>query len=100
MFFDQIKELDGNIKQLRDDLKNIAGAAEAHFDQLDDIAAHIIALEAIMASVMKQVKVDPEEVRAWVKEMTDEGGSRPEGSSKARTIVDQMMETGKFQGVE
>jgi hypothetical protein len=99
MFFDQIKDLDGNIKQLRDDLKNIASAADAHFDQLDDIAAHIIALEAIMAAMMKQIKVDPEEVRTWIKEMTDDGGDRPEGSSKARTIVDQLLETGKFQGI-
>ena len=100
MFFDQIKELDASLKQLRDEMKNIAAAAEAHFDQLDDIAAHIIALEAILASVMKQVKVDPEEVRAWIKEMTNEGGTRPEGSSKARMIVDQMIATGKFQGID
>lgn len=100
MFFDQIKDLDGNIKQLRADLKNIAGAADAHFDQLDDIAAHIIALEAILVSVMKQVKVDPEEVISWVKEMTDEGGDRPDGSTKARTIVEQLIETGKFERVD
>ena len=100
MFFDQIKDLDASLKQLRDEMKNIAAAAEAHFDQLDDIAAHIIAIEAIMASVMKQVKVDKEEVRTWIKEMTNEGGDRPEGSSKARTIADQMIETGKFQGVQ
>ena len=53
MFFDQIKEIDGNLKDLRDHLKNIGSAVDVHFDQLDDIAAHIIALEAVMVQVMK-----------------------------------------------
>ncbi len=54
MFFDQIKEIDGNLKDLRDHLKDIGGAVDVHFDQLDDIAAHIIALEAVMVQVLRK----------------------------------------------
>ena len=71
MFFDQIKEIDGNIKNVRDDIKKVGVAVDDHFDQLDDIAAHIIALEAIMIQVMKTVDVDVDAVKAWIVEATE-----------------------------
>jgi hypothetical protein len=99
MFFDQIKDLDGNIKHLRDDLKNIAASADAHFDQLDDIAAHVIALEAIVCAMMDQVKVDGDKVQAWVKKMTADEKNLPDGSTKARLIVDQLIDDRAVTGV-
>ena len=98
MFFDQIKEIDGNIKQLRTDLKNIAGAADDHFDQLDDIAAHIIALEAMITVVAQAVKIDPDLVQAKVKEMTADPVERPDGSVKAALVVKQLLENGIVTG--
>lgn len=91
MFFDQIKEIDGNIKQLRDDLVGIGKSTDMHFEHLDDIAAHIIALEAIMMCIMKKVDVDVEDVRSWVKDMTAESSGNSDGSQKALTLVDDIF---------
>ena len=93
MFFDQIKEIDGSIRQLRDDLVGIGKSAEAHFDQLDDIAAHIIALEAIVVAMIRTNGVDGNEVRKWVKEMTAESSGNTEGSEKSRMLLDELLET-------
>jgi hypothetical protein len=91
MFFDQIKEIDTNIKQLRDDLKNIGTAADAHFDQLDDLAAHIIAVEAILCVAMQKVDVDGAAVKDWIKKNTSESSDNEDGSEKVHLIAEQLL---------
>ena len=54
MFFDQINEIDGNLKDLGGHLKDIGSAVDIHIDHLDDIAAHVIALEAIVTQILKK----------------------------------------------
>jgi hypothetical protein len=90
MFFDQIKEIDTSIKALRDNLKNIGGAVDTQLDQLDDIAAHIIALEAVVIQMLKTTKVDVEAAKAWVVAATETSTGKAGGSTKARTIVEQL----------
>ncbi len=90
MFFDQIKEIDGNIKALRDHMTTIGNSAEAHFDQLDDIAAHIIALEAIVCTALAK-NVDKAAVLNWIKNETTESTGTGEGSEKARIVAEQLL---------
>lgn len=92
MFFDQIKEIDGNIKNVRDDIKKVGVAVDDHFDQLDDIAAHIIALEAIMVQFMKSVELDTDAVKAWIVDATEGSTGKKGGSQKAKMVVDQLLE--------
>lgn len=92
MFFDQIKDIDGSIKQLKTDLVGIGKSAEAHFDHLDDIAAHIIAIEAIVVALIRSNGIDAAHVRKWVKESTAESSGNPEGSEKARIIMDELLD--------
>ena len=92
MFFDQIKDIDGNIKVLRDHLKNIGGAVDDHFDQLDDIAAHIIALEALMVQLVRKMEVDTDAAKDWIRENTEASTGKTGGSQKAPMVIDQMMQ--------
>ena len=90
MFFDQIKEIDTSIRALKDNLVNIGGAVDTQLDQLDDIAAHIIALEALLIQVLKTTKVDAEAAKAWVVTATETSTGKVGGSTKARLIVEQL----------
>ncbi|NQV57507.1 MAG: hypothetical protein HQ503_16720 [Rhodospirillales bacterium] len=99
MFFDQIKEIDGSIKDLRDHLKNIGVAVDEHFDQLDDIAAHIIALEAIMIEVIKKVDIDADAAKEWVRENTEESTGNEGGSKKAPAVIDELVYGNKITPV-
>ena len=90
MFFDQIKEIDGNLKDLRGHLKNIGSSVDAHFDQLDDIAAHIIALEAVVVQIMKNIDIDIDAAREWIRESTSESTGTDEGSMKAQAVLEDM----------
>lgn len=92
MFFDQIKDIDGNIKDLRDHLKNIGVAVDDHFDQLDDIAAHIIALEALMIQLVRKLDVDTDAAKVWIRENTETSTGKVGGSEKAPMVIDQMMQ--------
>ena len=92
MFFDQIKDIDGNIKDLRDHLKNIGVAVDDHFDQLDDIAAHIIALEALMVQLVRKLDVDTDAAKVWIRENTEASTGKDGGSEKAPMVIDQMMQ--------
>jgi hypothetical protein len=90
MFFDQIKDIDGSIKALKDHLVNIGGCVDQQLDQLDDIAGHIIALEAIMVQVLKQTTIDVEAAKEWVRTNTETSTGKTGGSTKARTVVEQL----------
>ena len=91
MFFDQIKEIDVNLKDLRDSLKNIGRGVDIHFDQLDDIAAHVIALEALIAQVIQKVDIDADGARQWIKENTASSSGNEEGSSKALVVLEDLI---------
>ena len=91
MFFDQIKEIDGNLKDLRDHLKVIGKGVDVHFDQLDDIAAHIIALEAVLTQLVQKVDVDVDAAKEWIRANTAESTGNEEGSTKAQVVLDEIL---------
>ena len=91
MFFDEIKEVEKNVRDLKTDLVAIRGGVEGSFDQLDDIAAHIIALEAILVEVIKKTPIDADAVKAWIVEATGETTGGDGGETKAEIIVDSLL---------
>ena len=91
MFFDQIKEVEQSIKQLQKDLIAIGEGVDGHYDQLDDIAAHVIALEAIMIEVMKKTEIDVDAVKAWIVAATEGSTGQKGGSTKAQIIVENLI---------
>jgi len=92
MFFDEIKEVEKNVLDLKKDLMEIKSGVEGSFDQLDDIAAHIIAIEAILVQVIKKTPVDAEAVKAWIVEATEASTGDEGGSTKTQIIVDNLLE--------
>jgi len=92
MFFDQIKEVEASIKQLQKDLIAIGEGVDGHYDQLDDIAAHVIALEAIMIEVMKKTEIDADAVKAWIVAATEGSTGQKGGSTKAQIIVENLLQ--------
>ena len=92
MFFDEIKEVEKNVLDLKTDLVAIKSGVEGSFDQLDDIAAHIIAIEAVLVEVIKKTPVDAEAVKAWIVEATEASSGDEGGSTKTQIIVDRLLE--------
>mgnify|MGYP006145152305 CR=1 FL=1 len=91
MFFDEIKEVEKNVSDLKTELVKIREGVEGSFDQLDDIAAHIIAVEALLVQVLKKTAVDADAVKTWIVEATEEGAADKTGSMKTQIIVDSLL---------
>ena len=91
MFFDEIKEVEKNVADLKTDLVAIREGVEGSFDQLDDIAAHIIALEAILVEVIKKTPIDADAVKAWIIEATEETTGGDGAKTKTEIIVDSLL---------
>ena len=91
MFFDEIKEVEKNVSDLKTDLVAIREGVDGSFDQLDDIAAHIIALEAILVEVIKKTPIDADAVKAWIVEATGESTGGDGGKTKSEIIVDSLL---------
>jgi hypothetical protein len=91
MFFDEIKVVETSVKQLGADLIKIREGVDGHYDQLDDIAAHVIALEAVLIEVLKKTEVDVDAIKAWIVDATEGSTGQEGGSTKAQIIVDNLL---------
>lgn len=91
MFFDEIKVVETSIKQLKTDLIAIKDGVDGHYDQLDDFAAHVIAIEAVLIEMLKKTEIDAEAVKAWIVAATEKSTGQEGGSQKAQFIVDNLL---------
>lgn len=64
--------------------------SELFLNALDDLAATMLAMKAVMAAQLKANPVDPKLVHAWIDENMDPNG---EGTDKARAVVDDLLKT-------
>ena len=91
MFFDEIKVVETSIKQLKTDLIAIKDGVDGHYDQLDDFAAHVIAIEAVLIEMLKKTEIDAEAVKAWIVAATEKSTGQECDSQKAQFIVDNLL---------
>ena len=91
MFFDEIKVVESSIKQLKTDLTMIKEGVDGHYEELDNVAAHVIAIEAILVEVLKQTEIDSEAVKKWILDATNNSSGEEIGSTKAQAIVDDLL---------
>ena len=90
--FDEIKLVEENIHKLKDDLVAIKDGVDGHYNQLDDIAAHIIAIEGILTEVLKKTSVESALIKDWIVEATKDSSGNDVGSVKAQMVVDELLD--------
>lgn len=79
-FFEQVGGLQSSLSGLSEDIAAIGDQASQRLDEMESLAAHVMAIEAVLAVMMKKLPVDGEELKAMVIERTaaltgDENGS-------------------------
>lgn len=90
-FFEQIRDLDANIKKIVGDLETLGTLATERLQETENLAAHLLAVEAILAVILKTHPVDPEAVRSAIKQMTADLTGDPDGSPAVRSVVDALL---------
>ena len=90
-FFDRIRELDTNIKQIVGDLEVLGGLANQRVQETETLAAHLLAVEAILAVILKTHPVDPEAVQEAIREMTSRASDGSAENEKAQSVVETLL---------
>ncbi len=93
-FFEQIRALDGNIKKIVTDLETLGGLATQRVQETENLAAHVLAVEAILAAILKSHPIDPEAVQAALAEMTAESNGDWRGNPAVQSVVRTLLPSG------
>ncbi|MEK9673382.1 MAG: hypothetical protein VW268_12925 [Rhodospirillaceae bacterium] len=90
-FFNQIRDLEYNLTKIAEELQNFGKVAQARMEESENLAAHILATEAILAAVLKSANVSADDVAAEVKERTAAISGVEEGSPAVHAIAQDIL---------
>lgn len=90
-FFQQINELEKNLKSIAEDLKVLGDATIQRMEETESLVAHVLAIESILVVALRSNAVDAEAVRQVVKEKTSQASGNAEGSPKVHAVVDELL---------
>jgi hypothetical protein len=90
-FFDQMGGLEQNLKVLADSLKSLGDATVQRVQEMDSLIAHVLAIEAILGTILKTHPVDGAAVRALVRQRTGDISKDGQGSPAVLSVVDDLL---------
>ncbi len=90
-FFQQIKDLEKNLRAIAEDLQSLGKTATQRLEETESLAAHVLAVEAILTVLLKIHPVDAGDVKAVVKDKTAGLSDSPEGSPAVQTIAADLL---------
>jgi hypothetical protein len=85
-----LSQLQGLLNKVADDLETSNKSTSAHLDSvlgaIDDLAANVFAVQAVLAVMMEKNPVDGAKAKAWIDAQTG-GGATP----KAHAVIDMLV---------
>ena len=90
-FFQQINELEKNLKSIADVLKILGDGTIQRMQETEGLVAHVLAMESILTVMMRSNPVDAAAVADVIKENTSEASGDEEGSPKVRAVVQNLL---------
>ena len=93
-FFDQIKDLEGNLTKIAEELQSFGQATQARMEESENLAAHILAIESVLSAMLKTMDVTEDQVAAEVKERTAAISGVAEGSPAVHAIARDILGKG------
>lgn len=79
--------LESNLKTIADDLRALGEQAGGRVREIENLATHVLAMEAVLVALLKRYPVAPEEVDAEVRRTTADLAGDPEGSPQVRAVA-------------
>jgi hypothetical protein len=82
--------LEKNLKVIADQLHSFGDVVSNRMSELENLAAHVLAIEAVLAVVLREHPVDPEKLKAEVVKRTADISGNPDGSPAVHEIVSNL----------
>lgn len=90
-FFSQVGSLQESLGKLSEDIAAIGERSTQRLEEMESIAAHVMAVEAVLAVMLESHPVDPEAVKAKVADMTRDYGDDPDGSPTVQAVAQDLV---------
>jgi len=90
-FFDQVGSLQGSLAHLSEDIAAIGDQASQRLDEMESLAAHVMAIEAVLAVMLQKMPVDADEVKAMVVKRTAELTGDENGSATVQAVAADII---------
>jgi len=89
-FFSQIGDLEKNLKVIADQLQAFGDVVSSRMSETENLAAHVLAIEAVLAAMLREHPVDAEKLKTEVIRRTADISGNPEGSPAVHEIVAEL----------
>lgn len=90
-FFRQMGELKENLARVSSDLATIGDRATERSEEVETLAAHVMAIEAVLSVMLKDHPVDADAVRAEVVRRSEVLSGCPEGSPTVQAVARDIV---------
>ena len=89
-FFRQIGVLEESLKSVAGELKTFGEHAAKRMDETENLAAHVLAIESILAVMLKSYPILNDDLDAEVRDRTAAIAGNPEGSRTVRALAQDI----------
>ena len=90
-FFQQIQGLEGSLRELADQVEGHGAETRRRLGELDNVAAHLLAVEALLTVVLRHLPVSEREVADEVEARTADLGDVGDGSALVLQIARDVL---------
>lgn len=92
-FLAQVGALQGTLSKLATDISDIGEKATQRLDEMESMAAHIMAIESVMAVMLKNHPVEAQDVHDMVVSRTAELSGHEDGSPSVQAVAVDILAT-------
>ena len=90
-FLDQIDSLEDNLGNISSALHNLGEVATQRLEETENLAVHVLALQAIITSILRHYPVNLDEVKAVIQETTSGLSDEVGGSRAVHVVVEEIL---------
>ena len=89
--FRQFTDLEVKLKRIAEDVSAIGQVATQRLQEIEDMAAHIMAIESILTVLVRDHPVDVQAVSEEARQRTAALTNRPDGSPAVNAVIAQLL---------
>jgi len=90
-FFQQVNGLKGNLTNIASELSEVGARVNSRNEEVEALAAHIMAIEAVLAVILRSVPVDPDAIKAEVASRSEAFSGSPDGSPTVQAVAQDIV---------